>query len=174
MSKKHNRRSKQRKGPQLSEGERLWKRMSAAIGNNQELWGKSWDAQSIAELVIRAENLSERFAKEPKSERVFRAKLDQALAEIRKQNQFFTTDNKRSVTLRTKPEIDEIKASIDLWQVFFQRQSVSKELFQGPPIFEKDEDKSRYTIVENAWLAMINGKNMPSELSLYDEGLTRW
>ena len=89
MSKKHNRRSKQRKGPQLSEGERLWKRMSVAIGNNQELWGKSWDAQSIAELVIRAENLSQRFAKEPKSERVFRANLDQALAEIRKQNQFF-------------------------------------------------------------------------------------
>ncbi len=56
MSKKHNRRNKQPKGPQLSEGERLWKRMSVAIGDNQELWEKSWDAQSIAELVIGAEN----------------------------------------------------------------------------------------------------------------------
>jgi len=174
MSKKHNRRNKQPKGPQLSEGERLWKRMSVAIGDNQELWGKSWDAQSIAELVIEAENLSQRFAKEPKSERVFRAKLDQSLAEIRKQNQFFTTDKKRSVTLRTKQEIDEIKASIDLWQAFFQRQSVSKESFQGPPILENEADKSRYLIVENAWLAMINGKKIPSELSLNDEGLTRW
>ena len=80
MSKKHNRQHKSKKGPQLSEGERLWKRMSSAIGQNQELWAKSWNAASIAELLITAENHAQRFAREQKAERVFRAKLDQSLA----------------------------------------------------------------------------------------------
>ena len=70
MSKKHNRHNKSNKGPQLSEGERLWKRMSSAIGQNQELWAKAWNAASIAELLIKAENLAQRFAKEEKAERV--------------------------------------------------------------------------------------------------------
>ena len=80
MSKKHNRQNKSKKGPQLSEGERLWKRMSSAIGQNQEMWSKAWNAASIAELLIKAENLAQRFAKDQKAERVFRAKLDQSLA----------------------------------------------------------------------------------------------
>ena len=173
MSKKHNRHKKSKKGPQLSEGERLWKRMSAAIGQNQELLVKSWSAASIAELLVRAENLAERFAKEPKSERIFRAKLDQSLAEIRKRNEYFTTDEQRGVTLRSLEEITQIKQSIVEWQTFFEHNTTSKELFQGPLKTTSEADKSRYQIVESSWLSILMGSPLPDKLSLHG-GLTRW
>ena len=173
MSKKHNRHKKSKKGPQLSEGERLWKRMSAAIGPNQELLVKSWTAASIAELLTKAENLAERFVKEPKSERIFRAKLDQSLAEIRKRNEYFTTDEQRGVTLRSLEEITQIKQSIVEWQTFFEHNTSSKELFQGPLKTTLEADKSRYQIVESSWLSILMGSPLPDKLSLHG-GLTRW
>ena len=173
MSKKHNRHKKSKKGPQLSEGERLWKRMSAAIGPNQELLVKSWTAASIAELPVKAENLAERFVKEPKSERIFRAKLDQSLAEIRKRNEYFTTDEQRGVTLRSLEEITQIKQSIVEWQTFFEHNTSSKELFQGPLKTTLEADKSRYQIVESSWLSILMGSPLPDKLSLHG-GLTRW
>ena len=119
MAKRHNRKNQQRRGPQLSDGERLWKRMSTAIGYNEELWNKSWNAQTIAELLITAEKMQERFAKEPKAERIFRAKLDQSLAAIRKDRQFFTSDARKTITMRKLAEIEGIKASIADWEAFF-------------------------------------------------------
>ena len=173
MSKKHNRHSKSKKGPQLSEGERLWKRMSSAIGQNQELWAKAWNAASIAELLIKAENHAQRFAREEKAERVFRAKLDQSLAEIRKQTEFFTTDEQRNITLRSLEEIGLIKQSIAEWQSFFEQHSNSKELFQGPPALDFEPNKSRYRIIEKAWLSILDGSPFPTELCLHG-GLTKW
>ena len=173
MSKKHNRQIKSKKGPQLSEGERLWKRMSSAIGQNQELWSKAWNAASIAELLIKAENHAQRFAREQKAERVFRAKLDQSLAEIRKQNEYFTTDEQRNISLRSLEEIGLIKQSIADWQSFFEQHSNSKELFQGPPNLDSEPDKSRYQIIENAWLSILDGCPFPTELCLHG-GLTKW
>ena len=173
MSKKHNRHIKSKKGPQLSEGERLWKRMSSAIGQNQELWAKAWNAASIAELLIKAENHAQRFAREEKAERVFRAKLDQSLAEIRKQNEYFTTDEQRNITLRSLEEIGLIKQSIAEWQSFFEQHSNSKELFQGPPTLDFEPNKSRYRIIEKAWLSILDGSPFPTELCLHG-GLTKW
>ena len=173
MSKKHNRQNKSKKGPQLSEGERLWKRMSSAIGQNQELWAKAWNAASIAELLIKAENHAQRFAREQKAERVFRAKLDQSLAEIRKQNEFFTTDEQRNITLRSLEEIGLIKQSIADWQSFFEQHSNTKDLFQGPPTLDTETDKSRYQIIENAWLSILDSSPFPTELCLHG-GLTKW
>ena len=173
MSKKHNRHSKSKKGPQLSEGERLWKRMSSAIGQDQELWAKAWNAASIAELLIKAENHVQRFAREEKAERVFRAKLDQSLAEIRKQGEYFTTDEQRNITLRSLEEIGLIKQSIAEWQSFFEQHSNSKELFQGPPTLDFEPNKSRYRIIEKAWLSILDGSPFPTELCLHG-GLTKW
>ena len=174
MAKRHNRKNQQRRGPQLSDGERLWKRMSTAIGYNEELWNKSWNAQTIAELLITAEKMQERFAKEPKAERIFRAKLDQSLAAIRKDRQFFTSDARKTITMRKLAEIEGIKASIADWEAFFLRHGKAGELFQGPPEFDEQSDKSRYEIIENAWLAMLNGQDLPETLSLGSEGLRKW
>ena len=174
MAKRHNRKNQQRRGPQLSDGERLWKRMSTAIGDNEELWNKSWNAQTIAELLITAEKMQGRFAKEPKAERIFRAKLDQSLAAIRKDRQFFTSDARKTITMRKLTEIEGIKASITDWEAFFHRHGEAGELFQGPPEFDDQSDKSRYEIIENAWLAMLNGHELPETLSLGSGGLTKW
>ena len=174
MAKRHNRKNQQRRGPQLSDGERLWKRMSTAIGDNVELWNKSWNAQTIAELLITAEKMQGKFAKEPKTERIFRAKLDQSLAAIRRDRQFFTTDATKTVTMRKLAEIEGIKASIADWEDFFLRHGKAGELFQGPPEFDDQSDKSRYEIIENAWLAILNGHELPETLSLGSGGLTKW
>ena len=174
MAKRHNRKNQQRRGPQLSDGERLWKRMSTAIGDNVELWNKSWNAQTIAELLITAEKMQGRFAKEPKVERIFRAKLDQSLAAIRRDRQFFTTDATKTITMRKLAEIEGIKASIADWEAFFLRHGKAGELFQGPPEFDDQSDKSRYEIIENAWSAILNGHELPETLSLGSGGLTKW
>ena len=73
MAKQHNRRSGRNKGPQLSEGERLWKRMSNIFGDDETLFSKHWNAQTIAELLIDGENMAGRFTADVKAERVFRA-----------------------------------------------------------------------------------------------------
>ena len=174
MAKRHNRKNQQRRGPQLSEGERLWKRMSTAIGDNVELWNKSWNAQTIAELLITAEKMQGRFAKEPKVERIFRAKLDQSLAAIRRDRQFFTTDATKTITMRKLAEIEGIKASIADWEAFFLRHGKAGELFQGPPEFDDQSDKSRYEIIENAWSTILNGHELPETLSLGSGGLRKW
>ena len=148
--------------------------MSTAIGDNVELWNKSWNAQTIAELLITAEKMQGRFAKEPKVERIFRAKLDQSLAAIRRDRQFFTTDATKTITMRKLAEIEGIKASIADWEAFFLRHGKAGELFQGPPEFDDQSDKSRYEIIENAWSAILNGHELPETLSLGSGGLRKW
>ena len=175
MSKKHNKRNKHKKGPQMSEGERLWKRMSAIISGNDELWTKTWDAQSIAEILIQEENLNNRFSVDDKAEKIFRSKLDQSLAEIRKQNQYFVNCEMRKLRLRTPSEIDDIKSNIAQWRVFLDNHCSSSELFQGPPKLKDDDDKNRYTIIENVWLSLLLNSKLPSELTLKsDENITSW
>ena len=58
MAKQHNRRSGRNRGPQLSEGERLWKRMSNIFSDDETLFSKHWNAQTIAELLINGENMA--------------------------------------------------------------------------------------------------------------------
>jgi len=174
MAKQHNRRSGRNKGPQLSEGERLWKRMSNVFGDDQTLFSKHWNAQSIADLLIAGENMARRFTADPKAERVFRAKLDQSLADIRKSQQYFTNSEGKTVTLRTRTQIDDIKNSINEWRSFFERHSSTKQLSQGPINSNSSEEASFYEIIENAWLAKLTGNKMPDELSLNEDGMRQW
>ena len=174
MAKRHNRKNQQRRGPQLSDGERLWKRMSTAIGDNEELWNKSWNAQTIAELLITAENARRDLLRNQKLNVYFVPNLTSHWAAIRRDRQFFTSDARKTITMRKLAEIEGIKASIADWEAFFLRHGKAGELFQGPPEFDEQSDKSRYEIIENAWLAMLNGHELPETLSLGSEGLTKW
>ena len=174
MGKKHNRNRRQQKGPQLSDGERLWKRMAAAIGDKHELFAKAWDAQSIAKLLIDAENMNARFAKEPKAERVFRSNLDQSLAVIRKNGQFFTTNEARAITMRSDEEINAIKGSISGWESFLLRYGKPGDLFQGPPKLASESDQSLYRIIEQSWFTILSGDELPQDLALTSDGLRKW
>ena len=174
MGKQHNRNRRQQKGPQLSDGERLWKRMAAAIGDKHELFAKAWDAQSIAKLLIDAENMKARFAKEPKAERVFRSNLHQSLAVIRKNGQFFTTNEARAITMRSDEEINAIKASISGWESFLLRYGKPGDLFQGPPKLASESDQSLYRIIEQSWFTILSGDELPQDLALTSDGLRKW
>ena len=55
------------------------------------------------------------------------------VSEIRKQNEFFTTDEQRNITLRSLEEIGLIKQSIADWQSFSSNIPI-KDLFQGPQL----------------------------------------
>ena len=79
-----------RKGPQLSEGERLWKRLNSLFGDDVKLWTKEWDLQSLTEFIIDREKMALRFARDPKLERVFRGELSQTLSAVRKDKQYFS------------------------------------------------------------------------------------
>ena len=48
-----------KKGPQVPEDEKLWRRLSLQFADNEELWGRSWDNQQIADLIIDGENLQQ-------------------------------------------------------------------------------------------------------------------
>ena len=58
---KRSKNKNKRKGPQLSDGERLWKRLNSLFGDDKELWKREWDLHSLANFIIDKENLSLRF-----------------------------------------------------------------------------------------------------------------
>ena len=148
--------------------------MAAAIGDKHELLAKAWDAQSIAKLLIDAENMNARFAREPKAERVFRSNLHQSLAVIRKNGQFFTTNEARAITMRSDEEINAIKASISGWESFLLRHGKPGDLFQGPPKLASESDQSLYRIIEQSWFTILSGDELPQDLALTSDGLRKW
>ena len=148
--------------------------MAAAIGDKHELLAKAWDAQSIAKLLIDAENMNARFAREPKAERVFRSNLHQSLAVIRKNGQFFTTNEARAITMRSDEEINAIKASISGWESFLLRYGKPGDLFQGPPKLASESDQSLYRIIEQSWFTILSGDELPQDLALTSDGLRKW
>jgi predicted acyl esterase len=66
--KQHNRGSKHlSKGPQLSDDERLWKRLSSHFSHDLSLWDVEWSGEAIANLLIERENLGRDFAGDGKA-----------------------------------------------------------------------------------------------------------
>ena len=164
------------KGPQLSEGERLWKRLNSLFGNDPKLWKKEWDLQSLADFIIEREKMSIRFARDAKLERVFRGELSQALAAVRKDKQFFTILENRKIILRDKVVIEEIKDNIQKWQTFFSKYTGTVSgVTAGPPILDAGVDEEKYKLIENSWLAILKGDNLPEELTLLNnDNLPVW
>ena len=165
-----------RKGPQLSEGERLWKRLNSLFGDDVKLWTKEWDLQSLAEFIIDREKMALRFARDPKLERVFRGELSQTLSAVRKDKQYFSVLDNRKIILRDKLVIEEIKNNIQKWQSFFSKYTGRMSgITAGPPILDAGEDEEKYQLIEKSWLAILKGENLPIELTLLnDDFLQVW
>ena len=83
-------------------------------------WDKQWDSQSIAKLIIEGENLQQRFQMEPKSEKIFRSKLDQTLSEIRRKEQFFVNHGQRKITPRRPPKLMKLNGMSMRGRIFSQ------------------------------------------------------
>ncbi len=171
-SKGHNK----RKGPQLSESERLWKRLNSLFGNNEQLWQQEWDLQTLADFIIEKEKLSLRFSREPKAERKFRAELSNTLTEARKDKQYFVVEKSRKLTVRSKIVIEEIKNNVELWRAFFSKYTGKVSgIAAGPPILDAGKDEETYRLIEETWLSILNGTKPPEELSLLEnEDLKNW
>jgi hypothetical protein len=61
--KRHNRGSKKnKKGPQISDTERLWKRLASHFSKQEELWQKTWSSEEIATFLIEKEDLKRQYA----------------------------------------------------------------------------------------------------------------
>ena len=171
-SKGHNK----RKGPQLSDSERLWKRLNSLFGNNEQLWQQEWDLQTLADFIIEKEKLSLRFSREPKAERKFRAELSNTLTEARKDKQYFVVEKSRKLTVRSKIVIEEIKNNVELWRAFFSKYTGKVSgIAAGPPILDAGKDEDTYRLIEETWLSILNGTKPPEELSLLEnENLKNW
>ena len=171
-SKGHNK----RKGPQLSESERLWKRLNSLFGNNEQLWQQEWDLQTLADFIIEKEKLSLQFSREPKAERKFRAELSNTLTEARKDKQYFVVEKSRKLTVRSKIVIEEIKNNVELWRAFFSKYTGKVSgIAAGPPILDAGKDEETYRLIEETWLSILNGTKPPEELSLLEnEDLKNW
>ena len=175
-NKKRSRSHNKRKGPQLSEGERLWKRLNSLFGNNPQYWNKEWDLQSLADFIIDKEKMAIRFARDSKLERVFRGELSQTLAAVRKDRQYFTVLENRKIILRSREVIEEIKINIQKWQSFFSKYTGHiSGITAGPPILDAGDDEEIYNLIESSWLAILRGEKMPTDLTLLkDDDLQVW
>ena len=171
-SKSHNK----RKGPQLSDSERLWKRLNSLFGNNEDLWSREWDLQTLADFIIEKDKLSIRFSRESKAERQFRAELSHALTEARKDGQYFIVQENRKLVVRTKDVIEEIKNNVEVWRAFFSKYTGTVSgITAGPPILDAGKDEETYQVIEETWLAFLNGNKPPERLSLLEnEDLKQW
>tara|TARA_B110000459_G_C16625237_1_gene504811 strand:- start:2378 stop:4714 length:2337 start_codon:yes stop_codon:yes gene_type:complete len=171
-SKSHNK----RKGPQLSDSERLWKRLNSLFGNNEDLWSREWDLQTLADFIIEKDKLSIRFSREPKAERQFRAELSHALTEARKDGQYFIVQENRKLVVRSKAVIEEIKSNVEVWRAFFSKYTGTVSgITAGPPILDAGKDEETYQVIEETWLAFLNGNKPPERLSLLEnEDLKQW
>ncbi len=171
-SNSHNR----RKGPQLSEDERLWKRLNSLFGNNESLWSRFWDSQSLAQFLIDKEKMSIRFAREPKAERVFRSELDQTLNTIRKENQYFITNEDRTIQPRTRAVVEEIKSAVEDWRTFFSKYTGKvRGISAGPPILDKGGDEERYNQMEQVWINHLKGEQLSADITLLrNHKITKW
>ena len=62
---KHNKRGSNRtKGPQLSDDERLWKRLASHFRHEPSHWESEWSGESIADYLIQREKLDLAFKEE--------------------------------------------------------------------------------------------------------------
>jgi hypothetical protein len=165
-----------RKGPQLSDDERLWKRLNSLFGNNQKLWDTFWDVQSLAEFLIEKEKLSLRFAREAKAERIFRGELDQTFNSIRKENQYFVTRDDRTIKPRLRSVIEEIKSNVEIWRSFFTKYTEKVSgITAGPPILDAGFDEKMYAQIEQVWICHLKGEKMPKDLTLLsNDKITKW
>ena len=96
---KHNNRGSKNhsKGPQLSDSERLWKRLASHFSHEQGNWSIEWSGDSIADYLIQREKLDADFAKDQRSERAFRSSINEIIAHAPVSYTHLTLPTKRIV-----------------------------------------------------------------------------
>lgn len=183
---KHNKRgSKQRaKGPQLSDDERLWKRLASHFTHEPSHWETEWSGDSIATFLIQREKLDLEFVKDARAERVFRSSIDETLAHARSKNEHFVEVENKCVRIRSPSETEHIKSSVLDWETFSAvHASKGSTGLHGRPALTPEnshlissmnqEDIARYELLEEVWMAHLGGKDYPDTFSLLTTEVVR-
>lgn len=183
---KHNNRGSKNhtKGPQLSDAERLWKRLASHFSQEQENWRREWSGDAIANYLIQREKLDTVFAKDPRAERTFRSGIDETLAHARSKNEHFVEGKNKCVRIRTPSETEQIKSSVLDWKAFTSvHASKGKTGLHGrPALIQKNahllpsmnqEDIERYELLEEVWMAHLGGNDYPDSFSLLPDDVVR-
>ena len=173
-----------KKGPQVPEDEKLWRRLSQQFADDETLWERSWNNQQIANLIIDGENLQQRFSIDAKAERSFRSAIDEALAIGRKKNERFTSLEDKLVRLVKPADVEIIESAVADWKAFSSRHAKKggTSLWGRPPLrvgeelpndgntaqfsYVSEEDAQRYSLLESVWLADLMGQDYPEEFTL--------
>lgn len=185
---KHNNRGSKNhsKGPQLSDSERLWKRLASHFSHEQGNWSIEWSGDSIADYLIQREKLDADFAKDQRSERAFRSSINEIIAHARSKNEHFVEVENKCVRIRTPNETEQIKSSTLDWKAFTTvHASKGKTGLHGRPAIIQEnahlipsmnqEDIERYALLEEVWMAHLSGNDYPDSFSLLkDEVVRSW
>ena len=182
--KNHNRRgsNKNRKGPQISQAERLWKRLASHFGEQNDLWEKVWSGAEIASFLLQKESQYLDVTSDSRSERAFRSEIEETLAHARGKNEHFVGKENKQIRIRKPDEIQRIKEAVVDWQAFstVHAKKGSKGLhglpaLNGPnaPDGTTQRDVERYGILEEVWLAHLAGNDYPASFSLLSNEIVR-
>ena len=183
--KNSNRGSRHRsKGPQLSDDERLWKRISSHFSHDPSLWKMEWNGDTIATFLIERENLARDFGGDARSERAFRSNIDETLAHARSKNEHFIEVENKYVRIRSPSETEQIKSSVLDWQAFTTvHASKGSAGLHGRPALNVENahlhasmsqgDMERYALLEDVWLAHLGGEDYPDSFSLMSDEIVR-
>lgn len=185
---KHNNRGSKNhsKGPQLSDSERLWKRLASHFSHERGNWSVEWSGDSITDYLIQREKLDVDFAKDQRSERAFRSSINEIIAHARSKNEHFVEVENKCVRIRTPNETEQIKSSTLDWKAFTTvHASKGKTGLHGRPAIIQEnahlipsmsqEDIERYALLEEVWMAHLSGNDYPDSFSLLkDEVVRSW
>ena len=181
--KRHNRGSKKnKKGPQISDTERLWKRLASHFSKQEELWQKTWSSEEIATFLIEKEDLKRQYAGDSRPERVFRSSIDETVAHARAKSENFVQVEEKKVRIRSPDEIKRIKDAVLDWQAFSAVHATKgatglhgRPALSGPDAPENttERDVERYTLLEDVWLAHLGGQDYPPAFSLLPDTVVR-
>lgn len=171
-------RSNQRhKGPKTPEDERLWRRVTQRFEDDD--WVRTWSGETIVKFLVEKEGLAGQHRGDPKAERALLSKVNEALAEGRKNAAHIVPEEGKTVRFRGLKSINAIEDNVATWKDFFSRHGGRGDApLTGRPALTSETvdeaDVAMYQRLETAWRSMLLSEPWPEGFALDATGLTAW
>lgn len=171
-------RSNQRhKGPKTPEDERLWRRVTQRFEDDD--WVRTWSGETIVKFLVEKEGLTGQHRGDPKAERALLSKVNEALAEGRKNAAYIVPEEGKTVRFRGPESINAIEDNVATWKDFFSRHGGRGDApLTGRPALTSETvdeaDVAMYQRMETAWRSTLLSEPWPEDLALDATGLTAW
>ena len=167
----------QGRGPQSPDDERLWRRVTQHV-DDEEAYQRPWSAEEIVTFLRQKEGLQSTFHADPKAEASLRGTVAETIANGKKAGAYFLEAEGKYVRFRSPSSLEHLLNNVAGWKDFFSRHAGKGEtpLTGRPPLTEADaseEDCARYALLEDTWAAMLRGEPLPDDLVLDETGCQR-